>query len=193
MRSNSHTLLASVRDSVKAWRRRAGWSRETVTACIVEAFETMGGPDLTGIRFDPPTRDEYERTKNNADRLHRWLDDESKDTNLMPPNFLPFIIAALPLDLRIQCVAEFLLHTGLAVHAVGREEEADIISALQAVARESGEATSAIASLVDGEAPGELEDAERELIESIAAQQAALSLVQHRRAKQVTTKIVAVK
>lgn len=182
MRHASHdhlTLIAAVRRAVQKWRKRAGWSRETVTQEIVATFDRLDGPLHTGIRFDPDTRDVYERTKVNADRVFRWLDDETKDTNHLPPNMLPFVLAALPVDLRIACVDEFLRPAGLTVRLCEVAREAmDIAKVVQTVIKESGEATCALASLLDGTSPGELETAQRELTESIAVQQDALAQVE---------------
>lgn len=83
MRSESHTLISTLLGVVNQWRRREGWSRETVVQQIVEAHERIQGALVTGIVFDPPTRDTTERMKVNADRVFRWLDDGTKDTNLV--------------------------------------------------------------------------------------------------------------
>ncbi|MBN0437935.1 hypothetical protein JTM67_36255, partial [Pseudomonas aeruginosa] len=84
MRNESHTLISTLLGVVNQWRRREGWSRETVVQHIVEAHERIQGALVTGIVFDPPTRDATERMKVNADRVFRWLDDGTKDTNLVP-------------------------------------------------------------------------------------------------------------
>ncbi len=96
MRDVSHkTWIAIVLDHVNAWRKANGWSRETVVQMIVEAHECTNGPVVTGIKFEPHTADTFERWKVNADRVFRWLDDSSKDTNLLPTNFIPSILAAM--------------------------------------------------------------------------------------------------
>src|SRR5471030_1880418 len=101
MRNESHqTFIGTMRDHVIAWRKREGWSRESVVAAIVDAHELTEGPATTGIAFDPTTRDVFERQKVNADRVFRWLDDEGKDTNLLPANFIHSIWAAMPIDVR---------------------------------------------------------------------------------------------
>ncbi|MCS9500340.1 hypothetical protein N1E27_29850, partial [Pseudomonas aeruginosa] len=92
MRTESHTLISTLLGVVNQWRRREGWSRETVVQHIVEAHERIQGALVTGIVFDPPTRDTTERMKVNADRVFRWLDDGTKDTNLVPANFVPSIL-----------------------------------------------------------------------------------------------------
>jgi hypothetical protein len=74
MRDSSHTVIAGVRIAVNAWRKREGWSRETVVARIVVQYEKLGGPALTGIVFDPETRDAYDRMRVNADRVYAgWI------------------------------------------------------------------------------------------------------------------------
>ena len=179
MRGHSHTLIAIVRRAVQAWRKRENWSRETVTQQIVENFERLGGPQTTGLRFDPETRDLVERLKVNADRMFRWLDDDTKDNNLLPANFLPFVIITLPVDLRIVCMDEILLQAGLSVRLMDAGGLGfDVGHMIQSIAKENGDATSALAALVDGVGAGELEAAQRELTESIAEQQKALVAVE---------------
>lgn len=104
MRSESHTLISTLLSVVNQWRRREGWSRETVVQHIVEAHERINAHIATGIVFDPPSRDAMDRMKANADRVFRWLDDSTKDNNLLPANFLPSILSALPNDLKIQAL-----------------------------------------------------------------------------------------
>jgi hypothetical protein len=107
MRNESQkSWISTLRDHVNEWRKREGWSRETAAQVIVEKFEAMGGPEATGIHFEPKTRDAFERQKVNADRIFRWLDDISKDGNLMPANFGFYILAAMPVDIRHTCVNE---------------------------------------------------------------------------------------
>lgn len=129
MRNVSHvstqmnkTAISLLRDAISAWRRSFNWSRETVTEEIVIAHERIGGNCTTGIVFDASRadRDETDRRKVNADRVFRWLDDESKDTNLLPTNFLPSILAALPAERRIEVVNAILAPCGLvARHKTG--------------------------------------------------------------------------
>lgn len=177
--SDHPTLIASVRHAVQAWRKRAGWSRETVTQAIVECYETHGGPAHTGLKFDPETRDAFERTKVNADRVFRWLDDESKDNNLLPPNLLPFVLTALPVDLRIACVDQILRLAGLSVRVIA-QDDASLVPAqlVQSMIKESGEATCALAGLMEGVTPSQLAKAQQELTESIAEQSKALAKVE---------------
>lgn len=118
MRNHSQsTLISIVRAAVSEWRRREDWSRETVAHEIVVKHEEIGGPATTGLIFDPNTRDTYSRMKVNSDRIFRWLDDETKDCTLLPANFLPSILAALPSDLQLQCISQILRPLGLEVRS----------------------------------------------------------------------------
>jgi ribosomal protein S16 len=170
MRNESHnSLISIVKRHVIEWRKREGWSRETVVQVIVEAHERIGGQVVSGIRFDPETKDTFERMKVNADRVFRWLDDESKDTNLLPANFLQSILAAMPLDIRISCVEEFLMPVGLGARCLNDESHdgLNLQSTLVAMMKEGTEATQAVAGLIGGVTPEKLEAAHKELTEDI--------------------------
>lgn len=178
MRNNSHTLISTVRDAVNAWRKSQSWSRETVSQHIVETYHRLDGDQVTDLRFDPETRDAYERTKVMADRIYRWLDDDTKDTNLLPANFLPYILAALPMDIRIECVDQLLGPTGLCVHIPGTKPAADLTHVLQATLKEGGEAQAALVNLLDGATLLELQKGQRELTEAIGAFQEGQQIIE---------------
>lgn len=183
MRNESHTLIGTVLKAVQNWRKANDWSRETVTQQIVFKFYELEGDKLTGLRFDPETRDVFERQKVMADRVFRWLDDETKDTNLLPSNFLPFILAALPIEHRIECVDEILAGTGLTVRIAQTNQNGCLVHVLQAMAKEVGEATAAMAGLLDGASPEELARAQKEVTEAMGACNVALQVVESYLAK----------
>ncbi|SSW67264.1 hypothetical protein AVE30378_02533 [Achromobacter veterisilvae] len=172
MRHESHkTLIAILREHTSAWRKSQDWSRETMAEYIVAAHETLNGPASTGIRFEPHTQDTFGRLKVNADRVFRWLDDESKDTNLLPANFIPSILAAMPHDRRRHCVDDMLRPLGLAVRTLALEA-GDALAQGQVtnLMREQTEAAAAAVALLDANAtPAQLVSAHRELSESIVA------------------------
>ena len=112
--SHSKTAITVVREHVEDWRRAERWSRESMADQIVQAHERIDGPRTTGIKFEPHTTDAYERQRVNADRIYRWLDDHSKDNNLLTVNFLPSILAALPEDRRLHLAEDLLGPLGLA-------------------------------------------------------------------------------
>ncbi len=124
MRNDSHkkTLIGILREHVSAWRKDAGLSSYSAISMIVQAHDEAGGPTATGIRFEPHP-DEYQRTKNNGDRVLRWLDDESKENNLLPANFVLSVLAGLPPAERMDCLNELLHRFGLCVRSLEGADE----------------------------------------------------------------------
>lgn len=149
------TLISIVRAAVTEWRRREGWSRETVVQEIVAKHEQIDGPAVTGIAFDPHTRDTFGRMKVNAERVFRWLDDETKDCTLLPANFLPSILGALPVDLKLQCVDLILRPLGLEACMTEATNASSFNAAVHAssIIKEGAEAATKILAL--GNAPTE--------------------------------------
>lgn len=181
---SNRTLIAIVREHTSAWRKSLGWSRETMVDAIVQAHDQRGGPATTGIRFEPHTQDTFARTKVNADRVFRWLDDETKDNNLLPANFLPSVLAAMPHDRRRHCVDDLLRPLNLAVRTLATEgSDVMCIALLATVLREQAEASAALAALLDGQATREeLIQAHRETSESIVALRQARATVERQMA-----------
>lgn len=171
MQHESHkTWISIIRDAVEAWRKANGYSRETAAQRIVEAHEANGFNISSGIIFDPNTRDAFERMKVNADRVFRWLDEVTKDRNLLPANFIPSILAALPDDYRLLALQRMLTPLGVSAHSFCDAKTTETpLTLLQKILVESGEATSALVELVDGIEEGELLDAHQQLNEAIAA------------------------
>lgn len=169
MQHGSHTLISILRDAIEGWRKQNSWSRETAAQVIVETHEQQGWQQVSGIVFDPHTRDAYGRMKVNADRIFRWLDDATKDNNLLPTNFVPSILAALPADLRMNTVNRMLMPVGLACRNISTEGTTQPLVMLKEMLTEASEAESAMAALVDGVDPGELENAHKELSEAVAS------------------------
>lgn len=166
-RATHPSPIAIISDHVESWRRDNRWSRETVADQIVKAHINIGAAYFSGITFEPPTTDTFERMRVNADRIFRWLDDHTKDRNLLPFNFILSIIAALPEDRRILLVNDLLHPVCLHVEAVIDSEDdpthEEIVEAFRAVVDHSAQATIATSQLLDGIAPGEAEHAEAKL------------------------------
>jgi hypothetical protein len=171
MQHSSHhpSWISIVRDAVEAWRKQNGWSRETAAQMIVEAHERNGLHQVSGIVFDPHTRDAYARMKVNADRIFRWLDEVTKDRNLLPANFILSILTALPADLRMHTINKMLWPVELGCRQIGAVCSSRPLALLQAMLAEAADAESAVAALVDGIDPGELETAHQKLTEAITA------------------------
>lgn len=172
MRHESHkTLIAILREHTSAWRKSLDWSRETMAEHIVAAHERLNGPAATGIRFEPSTQDTFGRLKVNADRIFRWLDDESKDSNLLPSNFIPSVLMALPHDRRRHCVDDILRPLGLAVRTLALTAGESLDQAqVTNLMREQTEAAAAAVTLLHVEpTPEQMIAAHREVSESIVA------------------------
>ena len=195
MRDKSHTsqtFTAILRDAVEAWRKDNGWSRESVVMQIVEAHERIDGPNTTGINFAPPTRDSFERAKVNADRVFRWLDDVTKDTNPCPPNFIPSILAALPLDRRMALVNQWMRPFDISCrplnHVDGEKIDNETVYRFKALVKSSADAQTSVANLLDGIDPGELERAQETLCSTLHNIQHTLEMVEGRLASQKVNK-----
>jgi len=180
MRSLSHKLswTAEIANAVEAWRRSQGWSRETVCQMIVEAHERIGGPESTGIRFDSPSPDVVQRQKNNADRIYRWLDDVSKDNNLLTANFIPSVLAALPADRVVRLVNRLLLGNALGAHPLAADDSENTLGVIGQSIKQAGAHTSALVDLMDGIDPGELEAAHAALTANIERATQALRKIE---------------
>lgn len=126
MKVNLHrkTLIAILRDHVNAWRRDNNWSRETVAQVIIEMHEQIGAS--TGIIFEPHTKDIGAIREVNSQRHFRWLDDETKSTNLLPANYIPSILAAMPIERRLACSSEIMVSIGLGACMTTEGEEGEI-------------------------------------------------------------------
>lgn len=169
MRSLSQTTITILRDEITAYRRSQRMSRETIAAGIVEAHESLGADVVTGIRFEPKTVDTFERTKVNADRIFRWLDDATKDGVLLPANFLVSVLAGLPEDVRRRALDRILMPLGFAARALGENQAAQAVSAsmVARLIREQSEAAAATTNLLETADPDALLTARREMAEAV--------------------------
>lgn len=178
MRADSQTLIGQLLAVVNAWRKRDGLSRETVVQAIVEAHERVHGPALTGIRFEPHTADVYERMKVNADRVFRWLDDATKDNNLLPANFIPSILEALPRDLLLVLLTGLLAPLQIGLRDTKPASASMPLDLLRGLMSETAEATQAVAALIDGATDEELQAAQVELTQAQAETSRCLDAVE---------------
>lgn len=171
MQNVSHkTTIAIVRDAVEAWRKENGWSRETVCQTIVEAHEANHFDQVTGIVFEPKTTDAFKRQKVNADRIYRWLDDVAKDNNLLPVNFIPSILAALPMPLRVSTANAMLHSVGLVSRSANGEQLAhSTLELLHDILKETAEAANSVAKLFTSDTVEDLKLAHKEVSEAMEA------------------------
>lgn len=168
MKNNLHgkTLIGAIREHVIAWRKVEGWSRETVAQLIVEAHEQVG--EVSGIVFEPETRDVCEIREVNAQRIFRWLDDETKSGNLLPANFIPSILAAMPTERRLACASEIMVMIGLGacLPSESDDEQLDINHVFEAQMAH-GKALQAATAAVQNPTPENLEAADLHMTQAI--------------------------
>lgn len=166
-RATHPSPIGILRDHIEAWRRDNRWSRETVADQIVQAHIRIGGPVFTGLTFEPPTTDTFERMRVNADRVFRWLDDTTKDKNLLPFNFILSVLAALPEDRRILLVNDLLhpvcLHVTSVIDGDDTVTHEELAETFQTLVDHGAQATIATSQLLDGIDAGEAEHAEKKL------------------------------
>ncbi|MXR37243.1 hypothetical protein [Craterilacuibacter sinensis] len=183
MKANPHqTWISVLRDHVGAWRQRKRWSNETVAAEIVESYYQLGFDAVWLVDFHRagPCIDPVTVMKTNNQRLVRWLDDQSKDTSLLPANMVPLVLLALPLDLRLSAATEMLSRVGLSVglRVMGNQAQAHA-PLMTRLAREAGEGVAAFASLGEQLDVERLKSAELELEQAAAEIQHSLSFVRN--------------
>ncbi len=181
MCAGSHSLIASLRSAVTIWRQRSNWSRETVMAEVVAVHKRIGAEATSGIQFEEGG-DAFNRMRANAERIWRWLDDETKDNNLLPANFIRTLIIALPLDLRLQVMDDLLQGTGLHADVLSDAHgDATLPQHLRRISKECGEAAASIAQVLDKGDATDLANADRELAEAAEAIESARNEIVRRR------------
>lgn len=178
MRNTSHkTKLTMLLHYVDIWRQRVG-SREAVALIIVEKHRQLNMGALTGIRFERDG-DAFTLAKNAADRIFRWLDDKTKDGNLMPANFERSILEAMPGDLRLMYLNEQLGPLGLFVKIQMQcvDGQAYSIADAQVLFKELTEAIDVMLALTTNATPELKQIAVKELAEASAQISKSLSHV----------------
>lgn len=181
-RNSSHenqTWIAILAAAINQWKRENDWSRETVADQVVQAHVNNSSHLVTGITFDlKGSGDEFRRQHTNANKLFRWLDDLTKDNNLLPANFIRSILQALPMPIRQRTVNALLADIGLTARPVVTAEPMQPLDMLRHIMQETADVTAAYADLVDGIEPGELQQALEATISSIAALTRAKGVIQ---------------
>ena len=161
MRNKSHhgdTWISVIATTVNQWKRQNDWSRETVADQIVQSHVNNHSHLSSGISFDMKgSGDEYRRQHTNANKIFRWLDEITKDNNLLPANFIKSILLALPMELRLKAVNALLIDLGFTAKTIDHSEYKDPLEMLRELMHKTSEVNNAYAQLVDGIDPGELE------------------------------------
>lgn len=175
MNSVSHLprkpVTALIKDMLDGWRKIKGWSQSTMAAEVVAAHKQIDGERVAEIFFEEtrPGRDLTHCQRINMQRIYRWLENDDGPGH-MPVNFLPSILAALPVDLRVQLANDILAPCGLTAQAATAEEggEFDPIKHLEKFLVEFPEAKQAMMKMAHCRSPHtirtvikELDDVER--------------------------------
>lgn len=181
MRQESQkTKLTTLMHYVNIWKQRVG-SRESVAIAMVERHYELGFDVVTGITFDI-RGDSFKAAKTAADRIFRWLDDQTKEGVLMPANFEPSILAAMPKDLLLLYLNEVACPVGFVaspkVACIGGDE--CFVSLTQKQHKESSEATTANMRINEHSTLEELARGKKENLESLAKTKATLAYIDAR-------------
>lgn len=175
MKSHSHapTWTQVLIGEIEAFRRGSETSREAFAQLVVDGWKRAGSPQIG--REWKTDGDIFERGRVNAQRLYRWLDDVSKDNNLLPANVVPAILLALPEDARVRVLNAQLASMGLMVERIPVSDHREALNVLLATdIREASEAHLALVALASAPSSANVAAARKELVESIAATTAAL-------------------
>lgn len=182
MRDNFHgqTMVAVLAAAVAEWKNSQGLSRETVTDAVSKHFHAHHPKGLQGVEFQMTgSGDEYTRMHSNANKLFRWLDDLTKEGNLLPVNLVPYLLGALPMQLRTKTINTLLSMGSISMSAkpVGYVHPTKPLEMLEVVLTDTAEVSKALAALVDGIDPGELEHAQQTLTLAINSLQSSKAVI----------------
>jgi hypothetical protein len=156
---------AILRAEIEAWRTAGRMSREAVAIAIVEAHEASGADLATEIVFDFGG-DAFDRARKSAQKIFRWLDEGN-----LPANMIPSVLAALPMERRLNCLSQMYCSMGIEVRQVGRAADGapDVVSHLPCVMKEASEAQLALVHLSADASDAALLGAHKELAEAAQA------------------------
>lgn len=171
----SQSLVDVLRGALESWRRGNGQSRETVALNVTEAHARIGADVSTGITFDSSSKDVYTQAKHAAQKLYRWLGGDDEQEAKLPANMVPSILAALPMDVRLDVLNQVLCPLGIEARSAeqGAATGLDTSKHLRAVMKESSEAQLALVSLPATATEADLLTAHRELVEAAQANERA--------------------
>jgi hypothetical protein len=164
--SQFQSPTALLRAEIEAWRTACRMSREAVAIAIVDAHVASGADAATDISLDFGSGDAFDRARKAAQKIFRWLDEGH-----LPANMIPSILAALPIERRLNFLNQMLCPLGASARAADCDAAADLDVSrhLRAVMKESGEAQMALVSLSANASDADLLDAAKELTEASQA------------------------
>ena len=176
------THVESLKRHLNAWKKDSGMSEMTMFDLIVAAHIRIGGPEKTGIHFSDG-KDEYNRQKANQIRIKRLLAESEEGIGREQAdqlvNVLPSILAAMPANLRISYLNEYL--APLDMHASSNEESEDgevTVRDLAEVMHTDAQKHQLLAQLIEGADAETLQSALNALNASIAATKKRSRIIQ---------------
>lgn len=159
--TDQKTQLAIINEGVRKWQKSAGLSsKEAIGDLIVQAHYEHGFDITTGITFQMTGNDEYHRMHINSQKIFRWLDGVTKETNLLNVNFVPSILVNMPADIKQETVSALLKsidYTGQPASAAAKP--LDPLDMLKDLVAQTASVKTSYLNLMDGIDPGEIEDA----------------------------------
>lgn len=121
------SVTGFIKDMLDGWRKIHGWSQSTVVSEVVKAHKVIDAERSTEIIFEEERRgrDLTHCQRINMQKVYRWLESDDEGPGNMPVNFLPSVLAALPVDLRVQLANEILSPCGLVAYLAGPSKESE--------------------------------------------------------------------
>jgi hypothetical protein len=167
MHPHAQGIASILRNEIEGYRRAnsiACVSREAFAAMVMEEHAKQGGEAATGVDFSF-VGDTYTQAKKAAQKLYRWLDADGT----LPAGIVPSILAALPLDVRLHCLNQFLRPLGIEARSLEAVKPAPFngLAHVQAMIKENAEAQSAVVMAASVQTPEAIKAAIKEVSESI--------------------------
>lgn len=160
------TPISGLLDQLNAWGAEKQLTHEAIADEIVIAHETFGRELVSKIVFEP-MRDEGKRLYTNGVRIYRWLDDSSKEKNLLSVNFLPSILLAMPVERRNAWLCDYLRPLGLGIRELEDGELSPItLQDVCDVANSDAAAMQALSAVLQNPSPAVIEHARAMLANS---------------------------
>jgi hypothetical protein len=171
------TPIGLLREYLDAWALREHLTDEDIANEIVAFHDAAQWQLRSKVYFDESADNTRRRATNRA-RIFRWLNDSEKDTNLLSVNFLPFVLGAMPTDLRIGFLNDYMRALGLCVAGIDDAQDGEFgINDLAAVMKEDSEAHQACAQVIAVPSLAALRSAEKEIDEAIETKRRAGRLI----------------
>ncbi|MBU4609168.1 hypothetical protein IMZ29_00935 [Achromobacter sp. GG226] len=188
-----------VKDMLDGWRRSLQLSQSKIVQKVVDAHKAIDAERTTEIVFEEERRgrDTIHCQRINMQKVYRWLggcESEDDGPGNMPANFLPSVLASMPVELRVKLANDILAPAGLVTRAVrvsAEGEEFDPSAHVLALLKEFPEAKKAAFELTRCTSTETLQRALVEATEAKAAAADLASAIEGELAKRGAVRLVA--